>query len=457
MTKNALHSMLAVGVSAALAASLAGCATDGGPVAEVGPVTITVSNMPPAGEAEARALFDERVAQFEEANPDITVEGVEIAWDPATFAAQVAGGTLPTVMQLPFTELQGLIAREQIADLTEALDETGLTENLNPATLEVAQNAEGHIFAVPFAAYAVGLVYNRDLFEQAGLDPDSPPTTWDEVREAAAAITEATDAAGFGQMSTTTSGGWQFTAETYSFGGRMQSDDGTTVTFDDKPAAEFLQLLHDMRWVDDSMGSNFLYDGEVIQADFAAGRIGMWIGAPDAWRGVVIKNKLAPEKFGSGPMPRGTDSDDFGTMAGGNSAVVSPDTTLDERRAAVKWIEFAHLQKLVNEEAAVLDAKETIALGKAVGLPGLTAVADETYSQYLEWVADYVNVPEENFKPYLDTIEDMPLLTEPINKAQDMYFALSSVIQTVLTDKDADIDELLAEAARSLQAQLDRG
>ena len=35
------------------------------------------------------------------------------------------------------------------------------------------------------------------LFEQAGLDPDNPPTTWDEVREAAKTITEKTGKAGF--------------------------------------------------------------------------------------------------------------------------------------------------------------------------------------------------------------------------------------------------------------------
>ena len=457
---------VAVAIAIPLMLSTTACSQDagGGDEAEATvvdkdvAVTLTVSNMPPAGEAEALALWDERVAQFEDANPGITIEGVETAWDPTTFGAQLAGGTLPTVLLLPFTELQGLIAREQIAYITDALEETGLTDVLNPATLAVAQNADGRIFAVPFAAYAVGLVYNRDLFERAGLDPDVPPTTWDEVREYAAQITAATGVAGFGQMTSKTSGGWQFTAETYSFGGTMQSADGKDVTFNDNPAAaEFLQLLHDMRWEDQSMGSEFLYDGEEIQAAFAAGNMGMWIGAPDAYRGVVLRNKFDPEKFGAGPMPRGTEGDDFGVMAGGNSAVVSPLATPEEQLAAVKWIEFYHLAKYVDEDAAVADAQAQIALGKAVGMPGLTAMTDEAYARYEGWIADYVNVPLENFEPYMEALPGQPLMTEPINKAQDMYFALSTVIQTVLTDQNASMDGVLSEAASTLQSQLDRG
>lgn len=459
MKKSAVRSLTGLGVSTALAATLVGCSVGGvsGGDAPDGPVTITVSNMPPAGEAEARALFDERVAAFESANPDITVEGNEMVWDPATFGAQLAGGTLPTVMQLPFTELQGLISRGQVADITDALGETGLVDDLNPTTLSVAQDTEGRIYAVPLAAYSVGLVYNRELFEQAGLDPDVPPATWDEVREYADKISEASGVAGFAQMSAETSGGWQFTAETYSFGGRMQSEDGKTITFNDAPATEFLELLSEMRWEDESMGSNFLYTGEAISAEFAAGRIGMYIAAPDAWKGVVVKNKFAPEKFGAGPMPRGTASDGFGTMAGGNSAVVNPDASSAEQVAAVKWIEFAHLRQYVDEEAAVADAEANAALGKAVGLPGLTVMSDEAYEQYQEWIADYTNVPMENFAPYLEAIPDQPIIMEPINKAQDIYFALSTVIQTVVTDQNASIEDLLSTAAENLQTQLDRG
>ena len=57
---------------------------------------LTVSNLPPATEEETREAFLTRVEEFEAANPDIDVEPSEYEWDVATFAAQMAGGTLPT-------------------------------------------------------------------------------------------------------------------------------------------------------------------------------------------------------------------------------------------------------------------------------------------------------------------------------------------------------------------------
>ena len=78
-----------------------------------------------------------------------------------------------------------------------------------PTCWRTAQDANGHIFGLPRQAYGIGLQYNRDLFTQAGLDPDKPPTTWDEVRADAKAIADKTGQAGYVQMSQSNTGGWQ--------------------------------------------------------------------------------------------------------------------------------------------------------------------------------------------------------------------------------------------------------
>ncbi|TPX01019.1 extracellular solute-binding protein, partial [Schumannella luteola] len=114
------------------------------------------------------------------------------------------------------------------------------------------------IYGFPRQAYALGLQYNRDLFEQAGLDPDSPPTTWEEVREDAKIIAEKTGKAGYATMTQNNTGGWQLTAQAASRGGFMQSDDGATSTIANDGVKATLQYFHDLRWEDDSMGDNFL-------------------------------------------------------------------------------------------------------------------------------------------------------------------------------------------------------
>lgn len=459
-----LRPLTVLGAGLLSAALLAGCSSGGAPAGAespasplpaAGPATIRVGDKPTADRADELGLFEQRVEDFEAANPDITVEGVETAYNATTFQALVAGGELPTVLLVPFTEPQSLIQRNQIADMTDALAETGLADVLNPATLAVGQ-AEGRTYAVPIGAYSVGLVYNRELFEEAGLDPDAPPATWAELRQAAATIADKTDAAGFAQMSTDNTGGWMFTAETYSFGGSLQSEDGKSSTFAAQPAQDLLQTMHDMRWQDQSMGDQFLYNIDSIAQEFAAGRIGMYIAAPDTYNIAVSRFDLDADAFGVGPMPRGTDSEAYGTLSGGTVAVVRPDASPAEKVAAAKWIEFNHLEQFVDEEAAVESAKASAANDQAVGLPGLSPVSPEAYARWQGWIADEINVPVDNFRPYVDAAATQRIYPEPVNNAQQVYAALDTIIQTVLTEQSVDIPALLQEQATAVDRRLAR-
>jgi ABC-type glycerol-3-phosphate transport system substrate-binding protein len=80
-------------------------------VASAEEVTISVSNLPPSTEAGAREAFLQRVEEFEAEYPHITIEPNEYEWAIDTFAAQLAGGTLPTVFQIPFSDFLVLMLR----------------------------------------------------------------------------------------------------------------------------------------------------------------------------------------------------------------------------------------------------------------------------------------------------------------------------------------------------------
>ena len=100
-----------------------------------------------------------------------------------TFAAQLAGGTLPTVFEMPFTDAKTLIENGQLADIDRRGQELCRTPTkYNPAVLAEGTTRRARSSPLPKAAYAQALHYNRKLFKQAGLDPNKPPTTWDEVR-----------------------------------------------------------------------------------------------------------------------------------------------------------------------------------------------------------------------------------------------------------------------------------
>src|SRR6185369_6934939 len=91
---------------------------------------------------------------------------------------------------------------------------------------------DGKIYGVPTKNYSMGLVYNKNLFQQAGLDVKKPPKTWAEVREAAKKIAAlGNGVAGYSEYSAGNTGGWHFTAEMFSQGGNMVTADGKKADF----------------------------------------------------------------------------------------------------------------------------------------------------------------------------------------------------------------------------------
>ena len=99
-------------------------------------VTISVSNLPPETEASVREAFLTRVEEFEEANPNITIEPMEWEWEVGTFGAQIAGGTLPTTFEIPFTYGPTLIERGQLQDITAEVEALPYADEFNPAVLD---------------------------------------------------------------------------------------------------------------------------------------------------------------------------------------------------------------------------------------------------------------------------------------------------------------------------------
>ncbi|GAT74986.1 extracellular solute-binding protein family 1 [Microbacterium sp. HM58-2] len=432
-------------------AALAACSSPGD--ADDAVVTIVVGDRPPADQAESVAALDKSIAAFEKSHPGVKIESVETRWAADTFQAMLAGGTMPTMMSVPFTEPQSLIATGQIADVTEQVDAVGLGEVLNPAVAAIAQ-ADGKTFGVPTDVYSVGLAYNRSLFTDAGLDPDSPPETWDEVRAAAKQISEQTGQAGYSLYTANHFGGWMMSAAVASFGGTIENAEGNASTVDSEPVKEYLQLLSDMRWVDNSMGDSFVNDAQPTLQAFGAGKIGMLLSLPFDYPGLAQQYGMAPEDFGFGSLPQATD--EIASLTGGAVQVFSPKASKKEITAALEWLKFNRFEAYTDEETAVEKAKADNADGSIVGLPALSPVKGDTYEQFQSWIKPYVNLPVENFSGYIAVADEQKLIPEPRTKAQDVYADLDTLLQQVLTTENPDIDALVAAASDAVDTTISR-
>jgi len=452
--KSPARVLLAGVAAAATIGALAGCSAGGGDSSTDGKTELRVATFPPGADEAAYKAFAAQEKQFEDENPDIDIVGVEYEWTGPTFAVQLAGGSLPDVFTVPFTDAKTLLENEQLMDVTDEMDELGYTDSFNPIFLD-AVTADGHIYGFPRQAYANALSYNRELFEAAGLDPDSPPTTWDEVREYAKQISDATGKAGYAQMAASNTGGWQLTTATAARGGRTQIDnaDGSAESTIDNPATkEALEFLHALKWEDNSFGSKIDLDWGTINQEFAAGNIGMYTTGSDIYTALVRDFGLDPAVYGMAVIP--VEGDESGPLGGGDIAVMSPTIDDTTKAAGVKWIDWYYMQKLLDEDAAVLDAKTLAESDQAVGTPVLPVLSRELYEKSLTWIEPYINVPREQMAPFTDAIWDQTPVGEPKKSTQEIYALLDDVVQTVLTDENADIDALLAEAQAAAQEKL---
>ena len=175
MTPLSRRSFLAAAGTTALAAAggaLAGCSA-----ADDGKAHLELFQF----KSEAIGLFDRICDEFNAANPDILVTQNFQADNVTSLRARLVKGDMPDLVTINGDYNYGALARTGIfADFSA----TGLLDGVNPTVGGILNTlgtgAEGETNGVAFADNGSGIIYNKDIFDTAGLEP---PTTWAELIE----------------------------------------------------------------------------------------------------------------------------------------------------------------------------------------------------------------------------------------------------------------------------------
>jgi multiple sugar transport system substrate-binding protein len=422
-------------------------------------VTISVASLIPGSTPAAIQQFNNQVSEFQKANPAIKVKSVQYQWTGPTFAATLAAGTLPTVFTVPFTDARALGDNGQLADLTSLIKALPYYSKYNKSVLAEGIDSKNQIVAVPTAAYAQALHYNRKLFAEAGLDPNKPPTTWAAVRADAKLIAQKTGQAGYVEMAKDdNTAGWILTTLVYALGGRMETGTGTkaVATLNNPQTVTALNFLKTLRWTDNSMGSNFDYGWSDINQAFAAGTVGMYISGSDVYTNLVSASSIDPSIYGVTTIPLAKNAK-AGVLGGGTLAAVRPNASSAEKAAAVKWIDFFYEQPLINKTQAIRNARTLTASKQPVGVPALPVFNKAQYDLANTWIKPYINVPITQMKPFTSRIFGQQLVPEPEASTQSVYHSLDAVVEAVLTDKNANIPQLLQQANSTAQGLISQG
>ncbi|MET9401216.1 extracellular solute-binding protein [Kitasatospora sp. NPDC002965] len=401
-------------------------------------VTISADCQPPTTKPGERRQWEEDIAEFNKTYPNVTIRATDASPcnEPAKFTAQLAGRTQPDLFYAYFTDLGQALDAGAVEDISAYVNETTVPalKDIDPSVLDTLRS-EGKLYGLPVTNYKMGLIYNRKLFTQAGLDPDKPPTTWAEIRTAAQKISALGNGVnGYGEYSATNQGGWHFTAELYGLGGRMTGDDGRKAAFNSPEGKQVLQNLHDMRWTDGTMGAAQGLKWPDLMTQTSTDKLGMYIGAPDDITYMVQTLKGNYADYGMGPMPGGR-----ATLLGGDTRLFKKGSTPDQIKAGIAWVTFKYLTMGKGQFDYARNRSDNL----PVGIPQPSFFTGSTLAADNAAKAASATVPVRNYAPYIS--EQVPGKTEPAN-AQQLYKVLDNAVSAVLTDRGADIDKLLADA-----------
>lgn len=428
---------------------LAACGAEDDGAAD-GKTRITVNCWPQPSAKIDHQRFDEDVKTFEKQNPDIDVTAHDAfpCQDPKTFDAKLAGGQMEDVFYTYFTDTERVVSINQAADITEYVKDLKAYKDI-AQPLRDAYTVDGKIYGIPRTNYSMGLLYSKPLFTKAGLDPDKPPATWEEVQAAAKKIAALGDGTvGFAEYSAQNQGGWHFTASIYSQGGAVVSEDGKKATVDTPEGKAVLQNLKDMRWRDNSMGAKqLLIINDTLQM-MGSGKLGMYLAAPDNVPRIVKEAGGKYEDLAFAPMPGGK-----GTLMGGDGYMFNKKATPEQIEAGLKWLEWTFLtpgQGYMNDYARAAEDKSPVGLPE----PRLFTGATDAKDQELKKAS--ANVPVENYRAFIDGGQQLDMKLEP-KHGQQIYAVLDGAVSAVLTKKDADIDALLKDAQAKIDGILARG
>lgn len=340
-----------------VAAFASGCL----PKAAPDPHVVTVWQPFGAGE---QAGLDHLVSAFERSHPGIHVRlsyaSNDLTSSQKLFLA-IAGGVAPDVTFVDGQQLSEWAARGALADLSASFARSGLkaADFWTPRWKE--STFRGHVYALPWGADPnFAFVWNKDLFRKAGLDPDRPPRTIDDLDRMNDRLTIRDPQGNITQLGIDplewTGANALFTWG-YAFGGTFYTDPDPqhplgTVTADDPKIVKALEWLarfgrkYDVRKVrafsDAMVGSG--------NTPFYAGKAAMRL-----LHVAQIKDlkKYSPTMdFGIGLIPAPLDGEyPNGWIGGWSLAVPRSNTVRPEAFEFIKWM-------CTSDEATTIESKE---------------------------------------------------------------------------------------------------
>jgi multiple sugar transport system substrate-binding protein len=344
--------------------------------------------------------------------------------------ASFVSGKAPGIAYEFGSSITTLAQRHQTQDLTSLVKGTPSFQwnDFFPAARQAATTPDGKIYGVPALVDNLALIYNKKLFDAAGLSYPTPNWTWDDFRSAARKLTDtAKHQYGWAYVNDGTEDTvWRFIAMLWQAGGDLLTPDGKKSAFDSPSGLQAMQLLHDMSVTDHSV---YLDTGDgQYQNLFNSGKIGMlWTGPWDL--GTINKDVSYGAQYLPGKV-------NHSTIAGPDNYMMFNKGDRKTAWAFLQWLDSAqtHLKFATATGDLPIRQSET-------QLPG--------YQDFLKkYPANKVFVDnlEKNAPKSRPNIPAYPKISQTLGTAVQAVLLGKAQPQAALDDARRQVDQILAGA-----------
>lgn len=286
------------------------------------------------------------VKEFNESQSDYQVKATYKGSYGESMNAGIAafrGGNAPDILQVfevgTATMMYAKGAIQPVQEMSEKVGDPIDPDDFLGAVASYYSSSEGKLVSMPFNSSTPVFYYNKDLFEEAGLDPDNPPKTWDEVAEAGKKLRESGAQCGYttswpAWVQLETFGAWHnvpYASQNNGFDGldaRLEIDQDLYI--------KHLSFLAEM-----SEEGTFSYGGRGDDPNslFTSGKCGMFTGSSGNRANII---KTGNFEFGTSSLPYHADAEGApqNSIIGGASLWVFADKSDDVYKGVTAFFKF---------------------------------------------------------------------------------------------------------------------
>ena len=417
---------LCIALLAVLALVLAAC---GGGGSSSGPTEIAVWHGYQDTEGE---VFKKLIAQYNQDHPDVKVNELYSSNDLVLqkVLTAVRGGSAPDVAYMFGSWSPNIAQIPQVVDMAEYVSEPDWQwDDFYPAEREAATVGE-KIVGVPALVDNLAIVYNKQLFADAGVAPPSPDWTWADFRAAAAKLTDpAKGQYGWlipadGSEDTV----WHYLPMLWEAGGDILSPDNSTAVFNSEAGVEALTVLQQMAVTDKSLYLDTTNENGPKLMN--SGKVAMLVTGP--WD----LSQLPDIDYDVQVMPT------FAGASGGHQTIAGPDNWVvfdngdAKKQAAVDFVKWLSAPEQV----------KTFSLGTG-DLPIRQSVGND------QAVLDTLNENVPGTATFVENLNNVEKVRPTVEQYPDISDALGQAIVAVMLGKEQPADAL-NKAAQAADAAL---